>query len=602
MSAAVPILSAAARTVGTLRFLPGDGELLPASGMWSINAEPTATMRLKALFRGATQDRRGNLHLSATDANARELSWALLRYPLEVSAMDRRRLERATAACREREEEVFQVLSGDHRHTGLLEPAREPFPYQLVAGDLAISTGATLIGDELGLGKTTEGALVLRVPEALPALVVCPPHLQRQWIEELAILFPELLAHIARRRDPYVVSRHPSMRGRDADVLIMSYAKLREWGHFLRGEVRTVIFDECQELRHDESQQYKAAGAVADGAEFKVGLSGTPIYNYGGEVHNVYGILAPGELGTRKEFAREWCGSDRWGPKVKVEDPAALGEYLRERGLMIARTRRDVGRELPGLIRISHEVGSDTDTLDAIIERSLHLARTIVNPHASAQDKFTAQGQFDWRMREATGIAKAPYVAEFTKMLLASEEKIVMWGWHHAVYNIWAEVLAEFNPVFYTGNESPTQKDVSKACFVGGDALAEARKRHRGREPLDESRVLIMSLRAGAGINGLQHVCKVGVFGEFDWSPKPHDQCLGRLDRFGQTDPVVGYFLHSRDGTDPAMMDLLGVKRGQTDPLMGGRAELLEAAPDHHEHVRAAAAAALKRRDRARAR
>jgi hypothetical protein len=45
------------------------------------------------------------------------------------------------------------------------------------------------------------------------------------------------------------------------------------------------------------------------------------------------------------------------------------------------------------------------------------------------------RGDFDWKMRQATGIAKAPYVAEFVKLLLESEQKVVLFGWHRDVYD-----------------------------------------------------------------------------------------------------------------------------------------------------------------------
>ncbi len=76
----------------------------------------------------------------------------------------------------------------------------------------------------------------------------------------------------------------------------------------------------------------------------------------------------------------------------------------------------------------------------------------------------------------------------------------------------------------------------------------------------------MMSLRSGAGVDGLQEVCRVGVFGELDWSPMTHKQCLGRLFRDGQTQEVIGYFLHCEDGSDPTVMEVLGIKRGQADP------------------------------------
>jgi hypothetical protein len=107
-----------------------------------------------------------------------------------------------------------------------------------------------------------------------------------------------------------------------------------------------------------------------------------------------------------------------------------------------------------------------------------------------------AAGEFDALMRQATGIAKAPYVAEFVRPLLDSGEPIVLFGWHRAVYNIWMEALAAHNPVLYTGTESATQKAEAIDAFLGGQA-----------------RVLIMSLRSGAGVDGLQGYCNTVVFG-----------------------------------------------------------------------------------------
>lgn len=70
------------------------------------------------------------------------------------------------------------------------------------------------------------------------------------------------------------------------------------------------------------------------------------------------------------------------------------------------------------------------------------------------------------------------------------------------------------------------------------------------------------------GVNGLQEVCNVGVFGELDWTPSAMAQCIGRLNRPGQPNhPVLAYFLTSEVGADPTMIDVLGVKREQAEPI-----------------------------------
>src|SRR5690606_29068140 len=88
-----------------------------------------------------------------------------------------------------------------------------------------------------------------------------------------------------------------------------------------------------------------------------------------------------------------------------------------------------------------------------------------------------------------------------------------------------------------------------------------------------ETKILIMSLRSGAGVDGEQHVCSTGIFREQDWSPAIHQQCIWRIDRDGQKNPVPAFFLVTDDGSDPPMMDVLGLKASEAqqiiDPHLG---------------------------------
>lgn len=81
---------------------------------------------------------------------------------------------------------------------------------------------------------------------------------------------------------------------------------------------------------------------------------------------------------------------------------------------------------------------------------------------------------------------------------------------------------------------------------------------------------MMLSLRSGAGLDGLQHYCRDVVFGELDWSPQVHYQVIGRLRRPGQLDQVTAHYLHTDDGSDPVLLETLGVKsdqsRGINDP------------------------------------
>ena len=65
----------------------------------------------------------------------------------------------------------------------------------------------------------------------------------------------------------------------------------------------------------------------------------------------------------------------------------------------------------------------------------------------------------------------------------------------------------------------------------------------------------------------------VVVIGELDWSPEVHKQLIGRVNREGQEGQVTAIYLVSDSGSDPLMIDLLGLKSSQAkgiiDPFSG---------------------------------
>ena len=579
------------RTYGTYRHLSQDeankliGRFehasIPKAGAWAVTAEPAVAMRLKRTFSRVRATRSGAVLIGHTPEVARDLDWFMDRFPLAPA--DEHSIGVLTVGSKEhrdREQDVADILSGTYRGPQtLVQPTVEPRPYQQAAVDLLRRVGGLLLTDELGLGKTTAACLNMLHDDALPAVVVAPAHLAAarggRWTDELTEHFPHLRFHVARTTKPYDLTDHD---GRQPDVLILTYSKLAGWVDVLCEWANYVIFEEVHELRRgDDTAKGTAAARLADNVRYRLGLTATPVYNYAGEVHAIMKILAPGTLGMRDEFVREW-GQTSWSNHVKVADPAALGSYLREQGVMLGRTRKEVGRELPKTIKVTQVVESDTAALDAVAGDAAALARLILDAKTERFDRFQAAGEIDMLMRQATGVAKAPFVAEFVRLILESEEKVVLFGWHRTVYDIWMDKLAEFKPVLYTGTESPNQKGAALDAFKNGD-----------------SRVLIMSLRSGSGVDGLQMVSKVAVFGELDWSPQVHEQGIGRLRRDGIGEPPVAYFLVSEEGSDPAIAEVLQVKRQQGEQLVSPDGRLFENATADVNRTRLLAEAAIAR-------
>jgi SNF2 family DNA or RNA helicase len=85
------------------------------------------------------------------------------------------------------------------------------------------------------------------------------------------------------------------------------------------------------------------------------------------------------------------------------------------------------------------------------------------------------------------------------------------------------------------------------------------------------------------------------VFGELDWSPGVHEQCIGRVHRDGQTEKVVAYYLVSDRGSDPVVADVLGLKRAQIEGVRDPDASLIEKLETGGGHARRLAEAYLSK-------
>lgn len=563
--------------------LYGSVTLTSAGRFWVVRCEPHVRSRLKRAFPRAPQEASDHIVISNTPENSRDLQWFLQRFPMEVNRPE------ALAKCadehRDQEQRIADLIARrvpimDFHLTGTPREYQAEVPMWLQA------KGGLLLADDVGVGKTVSAICCTQLPDALPAVIVTPPHLMRNhWRKFLQAWLPGLNTLLVLDGDPQRVLAKRSRRGvaladRLPDIFVISYFRLRSWADTLAELAKLVVFEECQQLRHSGSNVYRACDHLAGRARYRLGLSATPIYNYGAEFFNVVDVLLPGALGTHDEFIREWCKAGFAGEKARLSDPEQFGAYLRREGIMLRRTRRDVKRELPPVSKIIHEIDADAEVIKNLTGNAMELAKTILRAGERYRgEKMQAAGEFDMLMRQATGISKAPYVAEFVRLLLENGERIVLYGWHRAVYDIWLERLKDFSPALYTGTESPKQKADAEEAFKEG-----------------KTNLLIMSLRSGAGVDGLQFKCRTVVFGEFDWSPGVHEQCVGRVDRDGQTDPVDAYFLASSEGSDPIMLEVLGVKREQSEGVRNPGGGLIERVDTGENNLRQLARAFLKGR------
>ncbi len=539
-------LPAYLRSVETDGHLYGTLSYNSRSRCWVIKGEPCVTELAKRLFPGSAGHGRGEARFTAHRRVVGELHWLMLRYPLAIKPQDEKRWQDALRDARtyalRREAAKFLPESAkppEADFVGSLLPFQERGLAFLLRSDRA------LLADEMGLGKTVQALAWLATTQTFPALIVPPAHLIRNWEAEISRFLrikgqtPRI--HVVKGLKPYELP--------PADIYLMHYLLLRGWKKELpEFPFGAVIFDEIQELRHGGTEKYSAASLLSSAVDKAVGLSGTPIYNRGGEIWNVVNILDFHFLGDWESFSREWCYG--YGNNIVLK-PDLLGDHLRREGLMMRRTKKEVLPELPPKRRLVQEIDADDKVyrqlLQPVLEKLLHWKS---DESLTISQRTILEEQISREERQATGLAKAPFVCQFVRALLEAGEKVLLFAHHHNVMDAYKKELKAFSPAFITGRETAIQKEASVKRFME-----------------ERTDLCCISLRAASGLN-LQRASCV-VFGELDWSPAVHSQAEDRAHRIGQEDSLLCYYLVSPGGSDMDMQDALGLKVSQFMGLMG---------------------------------
>lgn len=516
---------------------------------WIIEGEPCVVEMAKRLFPGSSGRGQGIAKFKNNKRINGDLNWLMQRYPLRIKSKE--------IWDKSYKETIQYVIKRDEF---LSNPKKEVplnfkgnlMEFQKEGLGFLLNNSRTLLADEMGLGKTIEVLSFIATTNSYPAIIVVPPWLITNWKNEInkfldlptpnnkniSFFNDDNKIHVIKGLRPYKL---PS-----ASIYIIHYLLLRGWKNVLpEMNFRAVIFDEVQELRNSKSEKYSAASLLAESTTNCIGASGTPIYNHGGEIWNVMNIIDYHCLGDWDGFTREWCTG--YGSDI-VRKPELLNDYLKREGLMLRRTKKEVLKELPPKRRVVQEIDFDTGKYGELIQGAIDKAKSLDNIKKYF-DKGRAVMEIVNEGRKAIGIAKAPYVCAFVKMLL--------FAYHHSVYDIYKGELKEYNPMFITGLETVKEKASSVDSFMN-----------------DNTNLLVISLRAGAGLNLQKATCV--VFGELDWSPAVHSQCEDRGHRIGQKDSLLCYYLVAKEGTDEEIQEHLGLKVSQFIGIMGDKAESQE--------------------------
>jgi len=345
------------------------------------------------------------------------------------------------------------------------------------------------------------------------------------------------------------------------DVYIINYDLLhKRMDDIAKLNIKTLVCDEVQHLRSKTTKKYTAVKKLAalDSVKYRVGLSGTPIYNRGSEIWPIVDILRPGLLGTFEEFCEYFCYVNEKGKAIVLENKrASLGEELRKH-VMLRRKKSDVLKELKDKVRYKELIDSDINYYQTELGKIWERLEEEQKSATSAFDKFSSYKRAIQSERQAAGIAKVPHVIEFVKNIMEIEESVVVFCHHKAIHELLHRSLSEYSPASIIGGQSDKERQEGIDRFQNG-----------------ETKLIIAGLRAGnVGIN-LSNARYV-IFAELDWSPAIHRQAEDRLHRIGQKNTVFAYYLMGNGTLDDHVANVLVDKSYEIDAIMDEKAETFE--------------------------
>jgi SNF2 family DNA or RNA helicase len=556
-----PLHLAESKNFGTLEYVL---DKYSKSWTWKVSGQRAVTMVSRLIPQSWYGEGPNEAIIPDSYENIQQLQWINERYQMEIlskSAWRRKTLKTFGLKIKSKKIEKLSKANPSKQFRGkLLNFQKEGLDFLLK------SSGNALLADEMGLGKTVQTLAYLATEkQAMPALVIAPLVTLRNWQREVGKFMKKKSRNgrlIENEVSSSVVIRTGKSQELDKfDFYIVNYELLeKRLPDLSKLDLRSIICDEVQNLRSKTTKKYSAVKKLAalPSVKYRIGLSGTPIYNRGSEIWPIVDILRPGMLGSFKEFCEYFCYVNDKGKAIVLENKR---ESLREelcKHVMLRRKKSDVLKELKDKVRYKEIIDSDSTYYNKELEK---IWTKLKEEQKEAETEFDKSASFHRAIqseRQAAGVAKLPHVINFVKNIMEIDESVVVFCHHRSIHDLLHKNLSEYNPASIIGGQSDNERQLQIDMFQDG-----------------KTKLMIAGLRAGnVGINLTR--AKYVIFAELDWSPAIHRQAEDRLHRIGQKNTVFAYYLIGNGTLDDHVAKILVDKSYEIDTIMDEVSESFE--------------------------
>lgn len=419
----------------------------------------------------------------------------------------------------------LQLTHCPPQYTDLLEP------YQIADVDKALGLQHYLNANPMGLGKTPETVRYLKEKKARTALIVTPKIIRHQWQHQLKV-WGGFDAEIYENQE--VITE---------GIWIINYDKLRTEKtrlKFRRFQWEYLVLDEAHKIKNRNSQQTKAVKELP--AAHRIALTGTPILRYVDDLWSILHFLDESYSGISYWAFRDYfCEMQHtpWGDNIigltrnpaKVAILNQLMSYvsIRNNAVEVAKGKSRETVLLPMTKKQRELYRKEKDLLLDQLPENLTIANGAVLTMRLMQTtswpglyiENEPGPKFEWILETCSNNPK---------------EKFVVFSVFEKTISALVQYLNDngISAVSITGKNKEEENEINKRLFVdkGVQVLAGT----------------IGSM--GQGYDELQHVCRLGIVIDRDWSPEIMEQAEDRLHRKGQDSPVCIYYLECTGSFD----------------------------------------------------
>jgi SNF2 family DNA or RNA helicase len=325
--------------------------------------------------------------------------------------------------------------------------------------------------------------------------------------------------------------------------------------------IKTIILDECQQIKNADSSRTQMVRRVAKGRKV-IALSGTPWNNRGSELFPVLNMMDPIKFNSAEGFKHDWVETFWQGNTLKEGGIKYIKRFREHtKDLLIRRERTEVMSELPLVNRTKLNVVLD-QTQESIYDAAVEDFVRWYEDHVEELTGMAIIAAMQ-KMRHLVALAKIPATQEYIEEFVEdTDRKIVVFAHHKDVQSILYE---EFKEKYGKDLKDKDGEIIRKAIPVLR-IIADMNGHERNEAALkfNESPRAIMvasQLASGEGLN-LQ-TCSDCVMHERQWNPGREEQCEGRFIRIGQLATSVNAIYVQLEGLTTIDPQLDGIVEGK---------------------------------------